>query len=100
MTDREDKEKECQFAEITIKVAVPLKKDGEDDWRERFISESVETAVERADGTDFHHVIDVALGKTETMEERAMALQAIAESEREKELADRRERYFDNNGHF
>ena len=99
----EDNEhKEVQFAEVQIRVALPVDTDADDDQRSKAILRKLRLS-DRPEGLELRpglNVHDVALGRTETMKEAARRHEGEAEAAAEAKLDRQRERYFDRNGHF
>lgn len=98
-----DEDKEVQHAEVTLRVALPFPKANDDEeHRKKAILRTLRLS-EMKDGLELSPGMsanNVTLNEIETMEEAAMRQMGQAEAAHEAELDRRRERYFDNRGHF
>ena len=97
-----DDHKEVQFAEVQIRVALPVDTDADEEQRAKAILRKLRLS-DRPEGLELRpglNVHDVVLGRTETMEEAALRKEGEAEAAHEADLDRRREQYFDRNGHF
>ncbi|OYR58490.1 hypothetical protein [Halorubrum halodurans] len=98
----ENEHKEVQFAEVSIRVALPVDKVADDEQRAKAILRKIRLAdypngLEVRPGLNVH---DVTLDHTETMEEAVRREEGEAEAAAEAKLDRQRERYFDRRGHF
>jgi hypothetical protein len=97
-----DDSKEVQFAEVSIRVALPVSKDDDEETRAKAILRKIRLS-DRPDELELRpglNVHDVTMNRTETMEEAARRHEGEAEAAAEAKLDRQRERYFDNNGHY
>ena len=101
MIDHDD-HREVQHAEVSIRVALPVDKEADDEQREKAILRKLRLS-DMADRLELRpglNVHDVSLDHTETMEEAALRHEGEAEAAHEAKLDRQRERYFDRRGHF
>lgn len=102
MIESYDDMKEVQFAEVSIRVALPVDKEADPDSRAKAIIRKIRLS-DRPEGLELRpglNVHDVTLNRTETMKEAARRHEGEAEAAAEAKLDRQRERYFDNYGHF
>lgn len=95
-----DEQKEVQHAVVKVPVALVVDTDASVRTRQRAICRAFRT---RPDDFEIRAGLvpdAVDLSGTETMEEAAMRRDGQAEARAEGELDRRRERYFDEHGHF
>jgi hypothetical protein len=99
MTTETEENQEVQHAVVTVALALPVGKDVEDDRRVEILESQLETALQDVP-PEFRRIINTDLDRTESMEEAHRRWEGEAEARAERKAARRRERYFDEHGHF
>jgi len=95
-------DKEVQFAEVRIRVALPVGIEDSEEARQQAICRKLRLA-DYPDGMELRPGLFpdlVELAETETMEEAAERKMAEAEARHEAEQQRRLERHWDNHGHY